>query len=138
MLLLGEELTSLARSDEFFSIDQSYGQVESSSESFAHQHARRRVVATDALVDLLRDVLALISRYALHAYSRSSTPHVELVPDYYVGLGSADELLSLVLVGGNLLLADIVNEGLSLVHVDHHDLLTKLRRHRVSGRWRRL
>jgi energy-converting hydrogenase A subunit M len=128
----------LARSDEFFSIDQSYGLVESSSESFAHQHARRRVVATDALVDLLRDVLALISRYALHAYSRSSTPPVELVPDYYVGLGSADELLSLVLVGGNLLLADVVNEGLSLVHVDHHDLLTKLRRHRVSGHWRRL
>jgi hypothetical protein len=34
-----------------------------------------------------------------------------------------DELFSLVLVGGNLLLADVVNEGLSLVHVDHHDLL---------------
>jgi hypothetical protein len=39
---------------------------------------------------------------------------------------------------GNLLLADVVDEGLSLVHVDHHDLLTGMRWHGVSGRWRRL
>jgi hypothetical protein len=47
-------------------------------------------------------------------------------------------LLGQVLVSGNLLLADVVDEGLSSVHVYHHDLLARLRRHRVSGRGRRL
>jgi hypothetical protein len=51
----------------------------------------------------------------------------------------ADELFDRVLVGGNILLVDVaVDEGLSLVHVDHHDLLSKLRWHRVGGHWRRL
>jgi hypothetical protein len=78
--LLAEELAPLALSDEFFSIGQSCGPVESLSESFAHQCARRRVVAADAFVDLLQDVLASIPGYALHEYSRS-TPPVELVSD---------------------------------------------------------
>jgi hypothetical protein len=47
-------------------------------------------------------------------------------------------LLNQVLVSGNLLLADVVDEGLSPVHVYHHDLLASLRRHWVSGRGRRL
>jgi hypothetical protein len=81
VLLLGEELTSLALSDEFFSIGQSYGPVESSSESFAHQRVRRRMVAVDAFVDLLQDVLAFISGYAFHEYSRSCALPVELVSD---------------------------------------------------------
>jgi hypothetical protein len=81
VLLLGEELAPLALSEEFFSFGQSCGPVESSSESFAHQRARRRVVAANAFVDLLQDVLAFISGYALHEYSRSSAPHVELVSD---------------------------------------------------------
>jgi hypothetical protein len=42
-------------------------------------------------------------------------------------------LLGQVLVSGNLLLADVVDEGLSPVHVYHHDLLASLRRHWVSG-----
>jgi hypothetical protein len=37
------------------------------------------VVAADAFVDLLQDVLAFIPGYALHEYYRSSTPPVELV-----------------------------------------------------------
>ena len=49
-----------------------------------------------------------------------------------------DELFGLVLVGGDFLLADVVDEGLSPVHIDHHDLLTELWWYRVSGRWRRL
>jgi hypothetical protein len=81
MLLLGEELASLALSDKFFRIGQSCGLVESSSESFAHQRVRRHVVAADAFVDLLQDVLAFIPRYALHEYSRSGTLPVELVSD---------------------------------------------------------
>jgi hypothetical protein len=47
-------------------------------------------------------------------------------------------LLGHVLVSGNLLLADVVDEGLSPVHVYHHDLLASLRRRQVSGRRRRL
>jgi hypothetical protein len=39
------------------------------------------VVATDAFVDLLQDVLAFIPEYALHEYSRSSSPSIELVSD---------------------------------------------------------
>jgi hypothetical protein len=39
------------------------------------------VVAADAFMDLLQDVLAFILGYALHEYSRSSTPPVELVSD---------------------------------------------------------
>jgi hypothetical protein len=81
VLLLGKELTSLAFLDEFFSIGRSCGLVESSSERFAHQCARRRVVAADTLVDLLQDVLAFVLRYALHEYSRSGTPPIELVSD---------------------------------------------------------
>jgi hypothetical protein len=81
MLLFGEELTSLALSDEFFSIGQSCGLVEISSKSFAHQHETRRVIAVESFVDLLQDVLAFIPVYALHEYSRSSTPPVELVSD---------------------------------------------------------
>jgi hypothetical protein len=37
-------------------------------------------------------------------------------------------LLSQVLVIGNLLLADVVDEGLPPVHIYHHDLLASLRR----------
>jgi hypothetical protein len=81
VLLLREELAPLALYDEFFSIGQSYGLVESSLESFAHQRVRRRVVVADAFVDLLQDVLAFIPGYALHEYSRSSTPPIELVSD---------------------------------------------------------
>jgi hypothetical protein len=81
MLLLGKELTSLALSDEFFSVSQNCGLVENSSESFAHERARRCVVAVDTLVDLLQHVHAFIPRYALHEYSRSGTPPVELVSD---------------------------------------------------------
>jgi hypothetical protein len=47
-------------------------------------------------------------------------------------------LLSQVLVCGNLLLTDVVDEGLSLVHVYHHDLLTSWRRRWVNGRGRQL
>jgi hypothetical protein len=50
----------------------------------------------------------------------------------------ADELLDQVLVRGNLLLAEVVDEGLSLVHVDHHDLLASWGMRWGSGRWRRL
>jgi hypothetical protein len=81
VLLLGEELASLALCDEFFSIGQSCGPLESLSKSFAHQHVRRRVVTADALVDLIHDVLAFIPGYALHEYSRSGTPPLEFVSD---------------------------------------------------------
>jgi hypothetical protein len=96
------------------------------------------VVAADALVDLLQDVLAFLSGDALHEYSRRCAPSVELVSDEDVGLGAADELLGQVLVRGNLLLAEVVDEGLSLVHVDHHDLLASWEMRWGSGRWRRL
>jgi hypothetical protein len=42
---------------------------------------KRRVVATDAFVDLLQDVLAFFSGNTLHEYSTSGTPPVELVFD---------------------------------------------------------
>jgi hypothetical protein len=47
-------------------------------------------------------------------------------------------LLGQVLVRGNLLLADVVDEGLPPVHVYHHDLLASRRMCWISGRWRRL
>jgi hypothetical protein len=47
-------------------------------------------------------------------------------------------LFGLILVKGNLLPAYVVGEGLSPVHVEHHDLLTRLWWPRVSGRWHRL
>jgi hypothetical protein len=98
MLLLGEVLASLASPDEFFSVAQSCGPVEGSPEGLADQRTRRRVVAADALVDLLQDVLAFLSGNALHEYSRRRAPHVKLVSDEDVGLGATDELLSQVLV----------------------------------------
>jgi hypothetical protein len=81
VFLLGEVLAALGPSDEFFSITQSCGLVKSSSESLADQHARRRVVAADAFVDLLQDILAFFSGNALHEYSRSGASSVELVSD---------------------------------------------------------
>jgi hypothetical protein len=96
------------------------------------------VVAADALVDLLQDVLAFLPRDALHEYSRRCTLLVKLVSDEDVGLGAADELLSQVSVRGNLLLAEVVDEGLPPVRVDHHDLLASWRMHWDSGRWHRL
>jgi hypothetical protein len=96
------------------------------------------VVAADALVDLLQDVLAFFTRDALHEYSRRRAPLVKLVSDEDVGLGAADELLGRVLVGGDLLLAEVVDEGLPPVHVDHHDLLPSWWMGWDSGRWRRL
>jgi hypothetical protein len=47
-------------------------------------------------------------------------------------------LLDQVLVRGNLLLADVVDEGLPPVHVYHHDLLASRGLCWVSGQWRRL
>jgi hypothetical protein len=85
-------------------------------------------------MDLLQDVLAFFSGNALHEYSRSGAPPIELLPDQDVGLGPADELISQVFVHGNLLLANVVDEGLSPVHVDHHDLLASWRMRWVSGR----
>jgi hypothetical protein len=82
-----------------------------------------RVVAADALVDLLQDVLAFFTRDALHEYSRRCVLLVNLVSNEDVRLCAADELLGRVLVGGDLLLAEVVGEGLPPVHVDHHDLL---------------
>jgi hypothetical protein len=81
------------------------------------------VVAADALVDLFQDVLSFLSGDSLHEYSGRCAPPIELVSDKDVGLGAADELLGQVLVRGNLLLAEVVDEGLPPVHVDHHDLL---------------
>jgi hypothetical protein len=69
VLLLGEVLAPLAPSDEFFDVAQSCGPVESSSEGLADQRAKGRVVAADALVDLLQDVLAFLSGDTLHEYS---------------------------------------------------------------------
>jgi hypothetical protein len=66
VLLLGEVLAPLAPSDEFFSVAQSRGPIESSSESLADQRTGERVVAADAFVDLLQDVLAFLSGNALH------------------------------------------------------------------------
>jgi hypothetical protein len=80
-LLLGEVLEPLAPSDEFLSIAQSSGPVESSSKSLADQRARRRVVAADAFVDLLQDVLAFFSGNTLHEYFRSGALPVEVVSD---------------------------------------------------------
>jgi hypothetical protein len=65
-------------------------------------------------------------------------PALELVSDEDVGLGTADKLLGQVLVRGNLLLAEVVDEGLPLVHVDHHDLLASQGMRWGSGRWYRL
>jgi hypothetical protein len=65
-------------------------------------------------------------------------PLVKLVSDEDVGLGAADELLGQVLVRGNLLLAEEVDEGLPPVQVDHHDLLFSWWVRWDSGRWRRL
>jgi hypothetical protein len=39
------------------------------------------VVAADAFVDLLQDVIAFFSRNTLHEYSGSGTPPVELISD---------------------------------------------------------
>jgi hypothetical protein len=44
-------------------------------------------------------------------------------------------LLGQVLIRGNLLLAEVVDEGLPLVHVDHHDLLASQGMCWISGRW---
>jgi hypothetical protein len=63
------------------------------------------VVAADALVDLLQDVLAFFSGNVLHEYSGRCAPPVEPISDEDIGLGTADELLGQVLVRGNLLLA---------------------------------
>jgi hypothetical protein len=81
VLLVGEVLAPLAPSDEFLGITQSCGPVESSSEGFADQRALGRVIAADAFVDLLQDVLAFFSWNALHEYSGSGAPAVELVLD---------------------------------------------------------
>jgi hypothetical protein len=89
-------------------------------------------------MDLLQDVLAFLSGNTLHEYSRRCAPPVELVSNEDLGLGTVDELLGQVLVRGNLLLAEVVDEGLPPVHVDHHDLLASRRMRWVSGRWRRL
>jgi hypothetical protein len=83
----------LAPSDEFFDVAQSCGPIESSSEGLADQRARGRVVVTDAFMVLLQDVLAFLSRNALHEYSGRCAPPVELVSDEVIGLGPADELL---------------------------------------------
>jgi hypothetical protein len=80
VLLLGEVLAPLAPSDEFLSIAQGCGPVESSSESLADQRTRRRVIAADAFVDLLQDVIAFLGN-TLHEYFRSGAPPVELISD---------------------------------------------------------
>jgi hypothetical protein len=128
----------LAPSDEFFGVAQSCGPIESLSEGLADQRASGRVVAVDAFMDLLQDILAFLSGNTLHEYSGRCSPPVELVSDEDVGLGTADELLGQVLVRGNLLLAEVVDEGLPPVHIDHHDLLVSLGMGWVSGWWRRL
>jgi hypothetical protein len=69
------------------------------------------MIAANTLVDLLHDVLAIFPGYALHEYSKSGAQPVELVSDWYVGLGSTDELFGLVLVRRNLLLVDVVDES---------------------------
>jgi hypothetical protein len=79
VLLLGKVLASLASSDEFFGVTQSCGPVESSSESLDDKCVRGRMVAADAFVDLLQDVLAFFSGYALNEYSRGGAPPVEPV-----------------------------------------------------------
>jgi hypothetical protein len=68
VLLLGEVLAPLAPSDEFFGVAQSCGPIETSSEGLADQRAGGRVVAADASVDLLQDVLAFLSGNTLHEY----------------------------------------------------------------------
>jgi hypothetical protein len=96
------------------------------------------MVAIDAFMDLLQDILAFLSGNTLHEYSGRCAPSVGLVSDEDVGLGTADELLGQVLVRGNLLLAEVVDERLPPVYVDHHDLLASRGMRWVSGRWRRL
>jgi hypothetical protein len=95
------------------------------------------MVAADAFMDLLQDVLAFLSGNALHEYSRRCAPPVEIVSDEDVGLGMADELLGQIIVRGNLLLAEVVDEGLPPVHVDYHDLLASRGMRWDSGRWGR-
>jgi energy-converting hydrogenase A subunit M len=56
------------------------------------------VVAADAFVDLLQDVLAFLSGDALHEYFERCAPPVELVSDEDIGLGTVDKLLGQVLV----------------------------------------
>jgi hypothetical protein len=89
-------------------------------------------------MDLLQDVLAFLSGNTLQEYSGRCAPPVELFSDEDVGLGKAGELLGQVLVRRNLLLAEVVDEGLPPVHVDHHDLLTSRGMRWVSGQWCRL
>jgi hypothetical protein len=81
VLLLSEVLAPLAPSDLFFGVAQSCGPIESSSNSLADQRTGGRVVAADAFVDLLQDVLAFLSGNTLHEYSGRCTPPVELVSD---------------------------------------------------------
>jgi hypothetical protein len=72
-------MAPLAPFDKFLGIAQSCGPVENSSEGLADQRAGRCVVAVDAFVDLLQDVLAFFPGNTLHEYSRSGAPPVELV-----------------------------------------------------------
>jgi hypothetical protein len=62
-------------------------------------------------VDLLQDVLAFLPGDAFHEYSKRCAPLVKLVSDEDVGLGAADKLLGQLLVRGNLLLTELVDEG---------------------------
>jgi hypothetical protein len=96
------------------------------------------VVAANALVDLLQDVLAFLPGDAIHEYSRRCALLVKLVSDEDIGFGAADELLGQVPVRGNLLLGEVVDERLPPVHIDHHDLLSSRLVRWDSGRWRRL
>jgi hypothetical protein len=89
-------------------------------------------------MDLLQDVLAFLSGNALHEYSGRCDPPVELVSDEDVRLGPMDELFGQVLVRGDLMLTELVDEGLPPVHVDHHDLLASRGMCWAGSRWRRL
>jgi hypothetical protein len=87
---------------------------------------------------LLQDALSFFLGDTLLEYSGRCAPPVQLVSDWDVRLGAADELLGQVLVRGNLLLVDVVDEGLPPVHIYHYDLLASWEMCWISGRWHRL
>jgi hypothetical protein len=99
-----------------------------------------RAVAGDPYpMEKSEDEIPMFARFAEHGVALQASDFFKgFWPARYVGFGAADELLGQVLFRGNLLLAEVVDEGLPPVHVDHHDLLSSQWVRWDSGRWRRL
>ena len=135
---MSEILASLAMLNNFFRIMQGSQPVEPRAKSFPHDCPGSYMITAFTRMNLVEDVNTFHSGDRLHENSIASAMLIQGLTNHGVKLAAPNNLPSLYLLLGQLVVLDVVNQRLRPCHVDFHDRETSdgvVWINRIRDRW---